>query len=91
MYLSTNSNKDNPVKWKGQLLEDETTKMREELTKIHTDLAELLAIKETTLVRKRRIAASALAFGAVSALGGGMALGTSLACTLKGIFGTCTN
>ena len=65
--------------------------MRTELNNIHKEMAELLEIKEPTLLRKRRIAASALAFGAVSAIGGGMAIGTSLACTLKGIFGTCTN
>ena len=41
--------------------------------------------------RRGRVAAYVLAIGAVSALGGGMALGTSLACTLKGNFGTCTN
>ncbi len=72
------------------MLEEEAGKMRKELARLHKDLAELLQLQEPTLLRKKRVAVSALACGAVSALGGGMAIGTSLACTLKRTCTSCT-
>ena len=87
----TEANVTNAVRWIGKVIDSETNKMRKELSEVKRELSELLDLQEPGLERRRRVAASALAIGAVSALGGGVALGTSLACTLKGIFGTCTN
>ena len=68
-----------------------------ELTKIVTlanDMGELLNIHsvqtfEPQNPRKRRLAATAVAVGAASVFGGGIAVGGSIVCALKGVFGSC--
>ncbi len=66
--------------------------MRRELASIHEELEELLNIHVTSstenrLQRRRRLAATAVAVGAASVFGGGMAVGSTVVCALKGIFG----
>ncbi len=40
-------------------------------------------------MRKRRLAATAVAVGAASVFGRGMAVGSTIVCALKGLFGSC--
>ena len=82
------------VKWMEKVINQEMEKMRGELTTLATDLGELLNIHsvqttEPQNFRRRRLAATAVAVGAASVFGGGIAVGSSIVCALKGIFGSC--
>ncbi len=71
------------IEWIEEVLDEETQLMRRELIAIHEDLRELLdihAIKkpDNTLMRKRRLAATAVAVGAASVFGGGIEVGSQL-------------
>ncbi len=67
------------IEWIESVLDEETRLMKRELTAIYEDLKELLDIhatqqSEQPLMRKSRLAAAAVAVGAASVFGGGMAV-----------------
>ncbi len=87
-------NTSNSIEWIESVIHKEMEMMRKELSSIHKELEELLNIHAVTstedqLFRKRRLAATAVAVGAASVFGGGMAVGSTVVCALKGIFGSC--
>ena len=88
------NNISNSIEWIESVINKEMTMMRTELSSIHKELEELLNILSATstedqLFRKRRLAATAVAVGAASVFGSGMAVGSTVICALKGIFGSC--
>ncbi len=84
----------NSIEWIENVIYKEMKMMRRELSMIHEELEELLNIHafsstENQLFRRKRLAATAVAVGAASVFGGGMAVGSTVVCALKGIFGSC--
>ncbi len=70
------------VKWMERVVNQEMEKMRGELTTLATDLGELLNIHSVQIAepqnfRRRRLAATAVAVGAASVFGGGIAVGAA--------------
>ncbi len=87
-------NQTSSVKWMERVIGQEMSKMRGEMTTLASDLSELLNFHalqepEPQNFRKRRLAATAVAVGAASVFGGRSAVGSSIICALKGIFGSC--
>ncbi len=80
--------------WIENVIDEGRQMMRKELTSVDEDLRYLLNIhaihqQDQPLMRRRRLAAAAVAVGAACVFGGGMAVGSTIVCALKGIFGSC--
>ena len=93
--FSTNFNKNDTsfsVDWLIHQVEHEITMAKLDISNLHKETSEFLTppVNKDELSRPRRAAPiAALAVGAIGPFGGGILMGQSEGCGLKGIFGSC--